>query len=103
MTSTPGQPVDQPDDDAAAESWACGAYGKELAEKMQVQRVCFFPHRPCISAAECSDRMTDERQRTFDRIQELATVDPLFADLAEEFPSPDTLLGGPGSRSGSGT
>lgn len=74
------------------------AYGKDLPEKMRVQRVCFFPHRPCISAAECTDRMADERRHTFRRIQELATVDPLFADLAEEFPTPDTLLGGPAAK-----
>jgi hypothetical protein len=97
MTSTPGS-ADHPDDAAAAESWACAAYGKDVAEKMGKRLVCFFPHRPCISATECDTRMTAERQHAFRRIQELATVDPLFADLAEEFPTPDTLLGGPASR-----
>lgn len=89
-------------DSANPEGWACVAYGKELPEAMGVRRICFFPNSPCISASECTDRMSDERQRVYRRMQELSAVDPFWADIADEFPVPDRLLGGPGHDTGSG-
>ena len=98
MTSATPGPDEQPESAAQAESWACSAYGKDVAERMGKRPVCFFPHQPCVSATECDTRMTAERQHAFRRIQELSVSDPLFADLADEFPTPDTLLGGPARR-----
>lgn len=88
MTDTAPSPAD------SIEPWACVAYGKDLADRMGVSQVCFFPSTPCISADECTDRMTGERQRLYRHMQERAAVDPLWAEIAEPFGVPDRLLNG---------
>lgn len=74
------------------QSWACEAYG----EDMPGPRHCFFElNVRCVSEGECAARLVPERQRTFDRIQELAASgDPVSMFLAEEIKRPEDLLGG---------
>lgn len=75
--------------------WACEAYG---AEGAGVGALCFAAapgRRVCDSQQVCARVMGAERQRVFDRIQELAARgDPDAQYLAGEFPSPEGLLGG---------
>lgn len=77
--------------------WDCEAYGPE---GIDVGALCFLAeqgHRACASKVECRIVMTEQRQRVFNRIQELAaTGNPDFIYLAGEFTSPDQLLGGSG-------
>lgn len=80
---------------AAEATWDCEAYGPE---GKQHGALCFFSEgtRVCRTAAECSERMTGERRRVFGVITEGAAAgDPVMTMLAEEFTSPDQLLGGP--------
>ena len=76
--------------------WACEVYGPE---GIDVGALCFFAeqgHRACISPVMCKMLMTEERQRVFGRINEMAaTGDPAGIELTEYFTSPDQLLGGP--------
>lgn len=81
---------------AADGGWDCTAYG---AKGTAVGALCFFSEdlggRVCGTATECADRMAGERVRLFDRIGELAAAgDPAGKVLAQEFSSPDELLGG---------
>lgn len=74
----------------------CDAYGREGRE---FGAVCFFggelQERACADAAECRQRMAGERQRVFARIQELAADgDETGIYLADQFASPEDLLGG---------
>lgn len=71
----------------------CEAYGPQLPGS------CFFrAHGPCEDAAQCAARMAGERARLFELIQSRAADgDETFRYLAEQFRSPDELLGGPGS------
>ena len=69
--------------------WFCVAYGPELPES------CFFEQAgpACVDLGQCEQRMKVERQRVFRRMQELAAHgDPVWADLADEFASPEDLL-----------
>jgi hypothetical protein len=77
-------------------AWDCEAYGPEPAE---IGAICFVSgelgKRVCTDAAECHRAMAAERQRVFRRINELAaTGNADMAYLAEEFTSPEQLLGG---------
>jgi hypothetical protein len=76
--------------------WPCEAYGEEGIEHGVL---CFIApelgQRKCDSAGTCHAVMAEERQRVFDRIHELAAAgDEVSQFLAEEFTSPDMLLGG---------
>lgn len=77
-------------------AWACEAYGPEGAG---YGALCFLSGeigiRLCESAGDCRLVMTAERQRVFQRIQELAAQgDETAACLAGEFAGPEQLLGG---------
>lgn len=82
------------------DQWSCEAYGRSLAHLAAADqaRLCFVSEaqgRACDSPAECGAMMAIQRQRLFDRIRELAeTGDPVYVQLAEDFHSPDRLLGG---------
>jgi hypothetical protein len=85
---------------APAADWPCEAYGPEGLEH---GARCFFSPdlgaRDCIDPEDCHARMTDERRRVFSRISELAAAgDPVALQLAEDFTSPDQLLGGEEDR-----
>jgi hypothetical protein len=74
----------------------CTAYGPEGRD---LGALCFFSgelgSRACADLAECRERMAAERQRVFARIQELAADgDETGIYLAEQFTSPEDLLGG---------
>ena len=77
-------------------TWSCDAYGPEGAA---VGAVCFLTagvggHK-CPTLETCTALMRAERQRVFSRINELAAAgDDVFQELAEEFPTPDTVFGG---------
>lgn len=89
----------------SAPDWPCEAYGPEGLEH---GARCFMAAgtgvlpafspgaaRVCGSPAACHENMAAERQRVFQRIQELAAGgDPIGLELAEEFTSPEQLLGG---------
>lgn len=82
-TTEPGTETEQERD------WSCSAYGPG------VPALCFFEQASsvCADLAECTARMGDERKRVFRRMQELAAHgDPVWADLADEFTSPEDLL-----------
>lgn len=92
VTEVDGERGEQP----AAGGWDCEAYGPE---GVKVGALCFLSgelgERVCRTAAECSDQMGGERRRVFGVIQERAAAgDPDFEYLAQEFTSPDQLLGG---------
>jgi hypothetical protein len=74
--------------------FACAAYGDDLPDALG--DLCFFEGaigRKCWTRGECESRMGEERQRVFQRINELAAKgDPDMAFLADEFSSPDQLL-----------
>ena len=74
--------------------WDCDAYGPEGEA---VGALCFFAdsgRRDCATHDECAARMADERRRVYRAINELAAAgDPTMAHLADEFPTPDGLLG----------
>lgn len=76
-------------------TWDCEAYGPEGTAH---GALCFaagdLGERVCRSEGECAELMAGERRRVFGRINELAAADPDFAYLAEQFTSPDQLLGG---------
>ena len=81
----------------AAGDWSCEAYGDD---GRAVGALCFraadLGVRVCGSPGECAGVMAAERQRVFRRLNELAASgDPIAADLAEDFPGPGHLLGGP--------
>jgi hypothetical protein len=75
--------------------WDCSAYGPE---GRQCDALCFFADpgkRSCASPEECREKMTAERQRVWQRIQDgAARGEPDMAYLAGEFASPEQLLGG---------
>lgn len=80
----------------ADDDWACEAYGPEIAD---IGAVCFrsgeLGKRVCADLAECRAAMAAERRRVFRRINELAAAGNAdMAHLAEEFTSPEQLLGG---------
>jgi hypothetical protein len=79
------------------QAWDCEAYGPDLPKDLAS---CFFEKvRHCDSLAECSARLESERQRMFQRINELAAAgDPDFAFLEGEFTNPEQLLGGDASE-----
>jgi hypothetical protein len=81
---------------AADLGWDCEAYGPPA--EPDVGALCFFAGlgaRECASSAACHSRMTAERQRVYDRIQEQAAAGDLTAVfLASAFTSPEQLLGG---------
>lgn len=82
--------------DAAAVPWSCEAYGQEGNE---LGALCFIAgdlgRRVCESPKACHAAMTQERQRVFDRINEMAADgDPTAVYLAGEFGSPEEILGG---------
>ena len=77
-------------------TWPCEAYGEE---GMEHGALCFIASelhtRFCISQQACHEIVQTERRRVFDRIHEQAQAgDPVAQMLAEEFTSPDQLLGG---------
>ena len=75
--------------------WACTAYGPE---GRAANALCFFAgsgKRTCASLAECREKMTAERRRVWQRIQDgAARGDPDMVYLAQEFSGPEQLLGG---------
>jgi hypothetical protein len=75
--------------------WGCDAYGPEGRE---VGALCFFAasgQRTCASLTVCRERMTAERQRVWQRIQEgAARGEPDMVYLASEFTAAEQLLGG---------
>ena len=85
----------------------CDAYGPEGRE---VGATCFFAasgKRLCATLAECQEKMTAERQRVWQHIQDgAARGEPDMVYLAAEFSGPEKLLGGglaeDGSDEGSG-
>lgn len=80
--------------DHADTEWDCEAYGPG---GRAFGATCFFSTgiRTCASAAACAERMTAERQRVWQRIQDLAQAgDETAIYLAESFPTPDTILNG---------
>jgi hypothetical protein len=74
--------------------WDCEGYGPPA----DTGALCFFADlgkRECASPAVCHSRMTAERQRMFDRIQEQAAAgDQTAIFLASVFTDPGQLLGG---------
>jgi hypothetical protein len=75
--------------------WACEAYGDEGESFGALCFVAAAGERSCASLAECREVIAAERQRVFQRINELAANgDPDAAYLADEFPDPGKLLGG---------
>jgi hypothetical protein len=83
------------------DTWDCEAYGPGGT---QVKALCFFADtgkRLCVSLQECRERMTAERQRVWQRIQDgAARGEPDMAYLAGEFSDPGQLLGGGGTEEG---
>lgn len=82
----------------------CDAYG---ADGREVGALCFLSgelgKRVCATLDECRQVMSAERQRVFRRIQEGAAAgNPDMAHLAEEFSSPEQILGGGEEGSGDG-
>ena len=76
-------------------AWQCEAYGPEAAEAGALCFVAEIGTRQCPSAETCSQVMAAERRRVFDRITEMAQAgDPTGVYLAEQFSTPDQLLGG---------
>lgn len=75
--------------------WPCEAYGPEGLEH---GARCFFASpgaRLCGEPAMCHDLMDSERRRVFRRLQELAAAgDEAALSIVDDFPTPDTLLGG---------
>lgn len=75
--------------------WPCEAYG---AEALAFGARCFFADlqkRDCIDPEDCHARMGEERQRIFRAIQEHAAAgEPVYGQLADDFPTPGDLLGG---------
>lgn len=67
--------------------WTCTAYGDAPTH------VC-FTGQECASVTECTAAMSEERKRLFRRMQHAAATDPLWADISEDFPNPESLLGG---------
>lgn len=85
--------------DVVRRGWPCAAYGDDLPQLLG-RDMCFFDggdpasDAACSNQVTCLDRMAEQRKDVYRRMQELSTHDPLFADLADEFPVPETLLGG---------
>jgi hypothetical protein len=73
----------------------CTAYGPKGRE---IHALCFFAAsgtRSCASLEECREKMTAERQRVWQRIQDgAARGEPDMVYLAGEFQGPEQLLGG---------
>ena len=80
---------------ADSTTWYCEAYGPEL---VVVGALCFIAEpgkRLCADADECHRVMTAQRQRVWQRVNELAAEgDAVGVDLAEAFPRPEQILGG---------
>jgi hypothetical protein len=76
-------------------SWDCEAYGPKGRE---VGATCFFApsgQRTCASLTVCHERMSAERQRVWQHIQDgAARGDPDMVYLASEFTAAEQLLGG---------
>lgn len=86
-----------------APTWPCEAYGD--AGVAIGAALCFqapaLGERVCDTADQCARVMGHERRRVFRRLSELAADpagDPVYREIADEFATPDDLLGGPGSR-----
>jgi len=77
--------------------WPCDAYGPD-PEVRAAGALCFFADtgkRLCASPEECREKMTAERQRVWQRIQDgAARGEPDMVYLAGEFTRPEQLLGG---------
>jgi len=76
--------------------WYCEAYGPRAPK---AEKLCFVSGdsgaRACASPQMCRETMAAERQRVWQRINELAAGgDPVGAYLAEEFTDPGQILGG---------
>lgn len=80
--------------------WPCEAYGEAgLDVGARCFRAAELGARLCADAGECAALMGDERRRVFRRIQEWAAEgDPVAGLLAEDFPTPESLLGGEEDR-----
>lgn len=90
-------------------TWWCEAYGPPPEGDRQAAEgawpVCFVADsgpRRCGSLDECAEIMAAQRSRVFSRINELA-VDggkhtQVYRYLAEEIPTPGSILGGPDSE-----
>lgn len=78
-------------------AWPCEAYGPD-PEVVEAGAICFIGDlgkRVCESPRQCHEVMATERARVFTRINELAADgDPTAAYLAEQFGTPQNLLGG---------
>lgn len=76
-------------------TWNCEAYGDDGPT---VGALCFFAdvgQRTCTTHAQCRELLVAERQRVWQRMQELAAAgDQAGEHLAEEFTHPEQMLGG---------
>ena len=82
-----------------ADDWPCDAYGPP-DPGVTDWPLCFFAGsgRACATHDVCATRMADERRRVYATIQDGASRgDETMQYLAQQFTSPDQLLGGPGS------
>ena len=89
---------------ADQDAFVCSAYGPDGRD---AGAICFVSgelgKRVCASAEECHEVMTGQRQRVWQRIQDgAARGDPDMVFLADEFKSPEQILGG-GQDEGDGT
>lgn len=76
-------------------AWDCEAYGEGSAAQLGI--LCFFSEdaRVCPDLPTCQAAMAAERRRVHGIIHERAkTGDPVFEMLAEEFPTPESMLNG---------
>jgi hypothetical protein len=86
-------------------TWWCEAYGPPQ-EGVPADRWprCFLSpdvgERRCASAEVCTDVMASERSRVFSRINELAVDGGVYRYLADEIPTPGSILGGPDADGG---
>lgn len=81
-------------------SWWCEAYGPPDPDvPVDAWPRCFLSPAPgsrhCDSLEYCAGQMAHERAQVFARIQAGAAAgDPVMLALAEDFPTPESLLGG---------
>lgn len=86
-------------------TWWCEAYGPP-PEDGPPEMVADWPrcfveelNGGCLNPVRCAAAMTAERLRVYHRIQEMAARgDAVGVILAEEFTSPDQMLGGRQTR-----
>lgn len=79
-----------------ADPWYCEAYGPRAPK---AEALCFVSGdsgaRVCASPQVCSETMAAERQRVWQRINEMAADgDPTGEFLAGEFTDPGQIFGG---------